>query len=188
MSSLQLQQYLQLRADGETIERACELSTIGAAEAALHEADIASGELALPEPSRAQVHVHAREEARYETEGKLMARDCETTISVNGGPEHTLDEVREALDIVKSRAGGPTVAAAELRLFIERIERLKEEVKALNEDVASVYSEAHAQGYDKATMRRIVRLRGMDSEARMEAAALLETYADALGLQGALPL
>ena len=89
---------------------------------------------------------------------------------------------------IAERTKGPSVAANELRLFIERIERLSEERKGIADDIADVYSEAKAQGYDKPTMRRIIRLRAMDADARMEAAALLETYADALGLQGALPL
>jgi uncharacterized protein (UPF0335 family) len=80
------------------------------------------------------------------------------------------------------------VAADQLRQFIERIERLAEERKGIADDIADVYAEAKAQGYDKPTMRRIVRLRAMDESARQEAAALLETYADALGLQAALPL
>jgi uncharacterized protein (UPF0335 family) len=50
MPSVQLSQYLQLRADGEPVETAAEQSGIGLAEALLHEADIESGELPLPAP------------------------------------------------------------------------------------------------------------------------------------------
>ena len=46
---------------------------------------------------------------------------------------------------------------AKLNSFIERIERLEEEKKALAEDMKEVYSEAKAQGYDVKTMRQIVR-------------------------------
>ena len=52
-----------------------------------------------------------------------------------------------------------TVAADQLRLFIERIERLEEEKKAMADDIRDVYSEAKANGYDTKTMRAIVRLR-----------------------------
>ena len=78
------------------------------------------------------------------------------------------------------------VAAAELRQLIERIERLEEEKRAIAEDVKDVYGEAKARGYDPKTMRRIVTLRRMENHAREEAAALLETYASALGMQFAL--
>jgi uncharacterized protein (UPF0335 family) len=76
-----------------------------------------------------------------------------------------------------------TVAADQLRLFIERIERLEEEKKAIGDDVKDVYAEAKANGYDTKTMRAIVRLRKMEQHARQEADALMETYRAALGLE-----
>ena len=75
-----------------------------------------------------------------------------------------------------------TVAADQLRLFIERIERLEEEKKGIADDIRDVYSEAKSNGYDTKTMRAIVRLRKMEAHARQEADALMETYRSALGL------
>lgn len=75
-----------------------------------------------------------------------------------------------------------TVSAEQLRLLIERVERLEEERKGISEDIKDVYSEAKGQGYDTKTMRQIVRLRKMERDARMEQEALLETYKAALGL------
>jgi len=74
------------------------------------------------------------------------------------------------------------VAADQLRLFIERIERLEEEKKGIADDVKDVYAEAKATGYDTKTMRKIVGLRRMEKHVRDEADALLETYRNALGL------
>lgn len=74
------------------------------------------------------------------------------------------------------------VAADQLRLFIERIERLEDEKKGMQDDIKDVYLEAKSQGYDPKTMRTVVRLRKMDKDARDEADALLETYRYALGL------
>ena len=74
------------------------------------------------------------------------------------------------------------VAADELRLLIERIERLEEEKKAIADDVKDVYGEAKSRGYDTKPMRVIVRLRKMETNDRQEADALLETYRTALGL------
>ncbi len=74
------------------------------------------------------------------------------------------------------------VAAEQLRLFIERIERLEEEKKGMSDDIRDVYQEAKGQGYDTKTMRSIIRLRRMEKHARDEAEALLETYKAALGL------
>lgn len=74
------------------------------------------------------------------------------------------------------------VAADQLRLFIERIERLEEEKKGMADDIRDVYAEAKSQGFDSKTMRTIVRLRRMEKNALQEADALLETYRAALGM------
>lgn len=74
------------------------------------------------------------------------------------------------------------IAAEQLRLFIERIERLEEEKRGISDDIKDVYLEAKANGYEPKTMRQIVRLRRMEKNARDEAEALLETYKAALGL------
>ncbi len=74
------------------------------------------------------------------------------------------------------------VAADQLRLFIERIERLEEEKKGMADDIRDVYAEAKSQGFDSKTMRAIVRLRKLEKNARQEADALMETYRAALGI------
>jgi uncharacterized protein (UPF0335 family) len=74
------------------------------------------------------------------------------------------------------------VSAAQLRLFIERIETLEEEKKAVADQIKDVYAEAKGTGFDAKTMRAIVRLRKMEAHARAEAEALLDTYKTALGL------
>ena len=74
------------------------------------------------------------------------------------------------------------VAADQLRLFIERIERLEEEKKGMADDIRDVYAEAKSSGYDSKTMRKVVALRRLESHVRQEADVLLETYRAALGL------
>ena len=74
------------------------------------------------------------------------------------------------------------VAADQLRLFIERIERLEEEKKGISDDIKDVYAEAKSNGYDTKTMRAVVRLRKLEAHTRPEMDALLETYRSALGL------
>ena len=59
-----------------------------------------------------------------------------------------------------------TVAADQLRLFIERIERLEEEKKGIADDIRDVYAEAKANGYDPKIMRMVVRLRRMETHTR----------------------
>jgi uncharacterized protein (UPF0335 family) len=75
-----------------------------------------------------------------------------------------------------------SIAADELRLLIERIERLEEEKKAIGDDVKDVYGEAKSRGYDTKTMRKIIALRKMDTNARQEAEAMMQTYLQALGM------
>lgn len=81
-----------------------------------------------------------------------------------------------------------SVAADQLRLYIERVERLEEEKRGMLDDIKDVYSEAKAVGYDPKTMRKVVRLRKMEKNARDEASALLATYCEALGIQGAFDI
>lgn len=74
------------------------------------------------------------------------------------------------------------VAGDRLRSFIERIERLEDERRALGEDIREVYSEAKGAGFDVKIMRQIVRIRKLDQNERDEQEALLETYMAALGM------
>ncbi|WP_425069872.1 DUF2312 domain-containing protein [Reyranella sp.] len=69
-----------------------------------------------------------------------------------------------------------------LKSFIERIEKLEEERKAIGGDIKDVYSEAKGVGYDVKTMRKIVSLRSMDAADRAEAETLLDVYKHALGM------
>jgi uncharacterized protein (UPF0335 family) len=77
---------------------------------------------------------------------------------------------------------GTGAGAEQLQQFIERIERLEEEKRALMADIKDVYAEAKATGFEPKIMRQIVRLRGMDSELLNEQDELLTTYRKALGL------
>jgi uncharacterized protein (UPF0335 family) len=75
-----------------------------------------------------------------------------------------------------------SVAAGELKAFIERIERLEEEKKALAGDLRDVYTEAKSQGFDTKVMRKIVALRRRDHAERKEEEAIMELYLEALGM------
>jgi uncharacterized protein (UPF0335 family) len=77
---------------------------------------------------------------------------------------------------------GHNSSQEQLRLFIERIERLEEEKKGVADDIRDVYSEAKAFGFDAKIMRQIVRLRKMTKEDRAEMEAILDTYKSALGM------
>lgn len=84
-------------------------------------------------------------------------------------------------------SNGP-IAADQLRLFLERIERLNEEIANLKGDVKDVFSEAKGQGFDPKIMREILKLRAMEPDARREREALIDTYRAALGMLDGTPL
>ncbi|MBB3611148.1 MAG: DUF2312 domain-containing protein [Rhizobium sp.] len=75
------------------------------------------------------------------------------------------------------------VAAAELRAFIERIERLEEEKAAIQSDIKDVMGEAKGRGYDTKAIRTIIRLRKKDANERLEEESILQTYMAALGME-----
>lgn len=76
-----------------------------------------------------------------------------------------------------------TVAAAELRQLIERIERLEEEKAALAADVKEVMAEAKGRGFDTKALRSIIRLRKKDPNERQEEEAIVDLYKAALGME-----
>lgn len=75
------------------------------------------------------------------------------------------------------------IAADQLRLLIERIERLEEEKKGISDDIKDVYLEAKATGYDAGIVRQIIKLRKMQPHDRQEMEAVLQTYLCALGME-----
>ena len=83
-----------------------------------------------------------------------------------------------------AKAGAGGVAGERLKSFIERIERLEEEKKALANDIRDVYAEAKGTGFDVKVMRQIVKIRKMDKDDLDEQEALLDTYMHALGMRG----
>jgi len=101
-------------------------------------------------------------------------------------PEESADQVGQ-LDLKdpkgkksRNRPGGMNVGR--LQSFVERLEKLDEERRAIGGDIKDVYSEAKGVGYDVKTMRKIVQLRKMDAADRAEQETLLDVYKHALGM------
>ena len=70
----------------------------------------------------------------------------------------------------------------QLSQFIERIERLEEEKKALMADIRDIYSEARATGFEPKIMRQIIKMLCLDREVLAEQDILLSSYRAAVGL------
>lgn len=79
-------------------------------------------------------------------------------------------------------AGSNTVDGGTLRAFIERIENLNEEKKAIADDIKSVFAEAKGLGFDPKIMKRIIAIRNMDKAKRQEEEEILDCYLSALGM------
>jgi uncharacterized protein (UPF0335 family) len=73
-------------------------------------------------------------------------------------------------------------AKDQLKAFVERVERLEQEKKAIADDIRDVFAEAKGTGFDVKALRTIIKLRKQDVEQRKEQEAILETYMHALGM------
>jgi uncharacterized protein (UPF0335 family) len=69
-----------------------------------------------------------------------------------------------------------------LRAFIERVEKLEDEKRAISEDIKDVYTEAKGTGFDAKIIRKIVALRKKDRDQRREEEEILDLYLNALGM------
>jgi len=75
------------------------------------------------------------------------------------------------------------IAGEALQQYVDRIERLEEEKKALAEDIKQVYSESKSTGFDVKILRKIISLRKVEEHDRKEAEELLDLYKRALGME-----
>lgn len=89
---------------------------------------------------------------------------------------HTSDGESRPNDTAK------TVAAGQLRAFIERVERLAEEKQTIADDIKEIFAEAKGTGFDTKAMRKLIQLRKKDQAERQEEEAILDLYKAALGM------
>ncbi|MBS7545090.1 DUF2312 domain-containing protein [Ancylobacter oerskovii] len=75
-------------------------------------------------------------------------------------------------------------AKEQLRSFVERIERMDEEIRALNADKRDIYAEAKGNGFDVKALKTIVAMRRQDADTRAEREAIVDLYLQALGMAG----
>ena len=111
---------------------------------------------------------------------EVVRRSIGTKTSERFFPNETLAAI--GLIVEEEDLIAMNVAADELRLLIERIERLEEDKRGVMEDIKNVYSEAKSRGFDPKIMRQIIKLRAMESHERQEWEAVLDTYIAALGM------
>ncbi|MGF6253813.1 DUF2312 domain-containing protein [Ensifer sp. LBL] len=71
-------------------------------------------------------------------------------------------------------------AVGQLRSFIERVERVEEEIAVLNGDKSDIYKEIRSAGFDVKTVRKVVAKRKLADDVRDEQDSLFDTYWHAL--------
>ncbi len=91
----------------------------------------------------------------------------------------------------KQKADKPvakTMASAQLKSIVDRIEHLETAKKDISDDIREIYAEAKGNGYDVAALREVIRLRKMESDKRAEREAMVDLYRQALGMLIGTPL
>lgn len=73
-----------------------------------------------------------------------------------------------------------TAAAQQLRAFVERIERVEEEIKELNADKSDIYKELRGVGFDVKAIRKVIAKRKLEPAERQEQDAIFDMYWAAL--------
>lgn len=104
----------------------------------------------------------------------------------NGKPPskqgHNSDKFKPDSDLDQAKETAYRVTASELRIFIERIEKLQSEKAELSDFEKVVFAEAKWRGYDVKTVRRVIALRKKEPAQISEEQAVLYLYMDALGM------
>jgi uncharacterized protein (UPF0335 family) len=77
-------------------------------------------------------------------------------------------------------SGPDGVAGDRLRSFVERIERIDEDLKAMNDEKKDVFAEAKSEGFDVKILKEVIRLRKQDQNKRDERDTLLDLYLHAI--------
>ncbi len=91
------------------------------------------------------------------------------------------DNAKKSKTIDADDLGDPETGD-QLLSIVQRIERLEEEKKTINDDIKEVYSEAKANGYNTKILRKVIAIRKRDADERKEEEAILELYLEALGV------
>lgn len=76
----------------------------------------------------------------------------------------------------------PDSTQRQLRQFVEQIENLEAEKKAIADDIKEKFAEAKAVGFDVKIMRQVIRMRKKSQTERQEEESVLEVYLHALGM------
>lgn len=80
------------------------------------------------------------------------------------------------------------ISHGELQSVVDRVENLNAQKEGLGADIAAVFAEAKANGFDTKILKRIIAERKLSNAEREERDAMVELYMSALGMLAATPL
>lgn len=91
----------------------------------------------------------------------------------------------EKLDDASFESPDVLTAASQGRLksFVDRLQRLEEDKKAVMDDMKEVFAEAKGEGFDVKILRLLLRRLKQDAARIKEERAILELYAHAVGCE-----
>lgn len=101
--------------------------------------------------------------------------------STRNGAQLTVCKACDEDDSTQRSEDGAEATDDQLRLYVERIESIEEEIKGASDDRRDVYAELKSQGYDPKIVKMIVKDRSMSPHDRKERDAILDVYRCALG-------
>ena len=78
--------------------------------------------------------------------------------------------------------GHNSIAGKELLKIIEHVESLMDQRRELSDSIRDAMDTAKVRGYDRRTIREVIKLRALDAETRNERRDLLDLYLVAVGL------
>lgn len=81
-----------------------------------------------------------------------------------------------------SEVGHNSVSSDRLLSIIERVERLNEEKKAIQDAIKDIMAEAKGAGFNPKVIREVIKMRAEDREDREEREAIRDAYLKALGM------
>lgn len=73
----------------------------------------------------------------------------------------------------------------QIKSIVERIERVNEDIKALNDDKRDIFAEAKSNGFDTKALKIVIQRRAKDPDELSQLEGIVETYEAALGTESA---
>lgn len=120
-----------------------------------------------------RVEIHVGPNARKTALGRAVGAQLDEAFG-------TITDKRQA-KMFSDEETGTAQAGAEIKQFLERVERLEEEAAGIRGDIKDIFAEAKGRGFDVKALRHILKLRKQDKAERDEFETIVDLYLQAIG-------